>query len=377
MSIICKTIISALEELAPKSLATDWDNVGLLIGNETQIIDKVIVTLDIDLETVERIIAQEGSANILIVSHHPIIFPSISAIRTDETYGKMISKILKHDICVYAMHTNLDIAVGGINDILAEKLNLRCIEPLEKTYSEQLYKLVSFVPELHLNSVREALSEAGAGHIGNYSHCTFTTLGTGTFLPLENTNPYIGTEGTLECVSEYRLETIVPEKYKDTAIEAMLKAHPYEEVAYDLIPLKNQGESLGLGRVGYLEAPMRVEDFINYLKDVLNISHVNTAGIRNINETVEKIAVCGGAGASLIKSAALCGAEIYVTGDVKYHEAQEAANLGLIVMDAGHFSTENIFIPKIADYLRKYIIDHYWKLEITENHLSRNVFKIF
>ena len=377
MSIICKTIISHLEELAPKHLAANWDNVGLLIGSETQKIDKVIVTLDVDLETIERIIDEENSKNILIVSHHPVIFPSISSIRTDETYGKMISKIFKHDISVYSMHTNLDIASGGINDILAEKLNLKNTKPLEIISSEQLYKIVCFLPKSHLNKVRDALAEAGAGHIGNYSNCTFATLGTGTFLPLENTKPYIGTQGNLESVAEYRLETIVPESFKDNAINAMLKEHPYEEVAYDVIPLKNDGKPLGLGRFGYLENPVKMVDFISQLKELLNISHVNTAGIKDLNQTIQKVAVCGGSGSNLIKKAALSGADIYVTGDLKYHDAQEAVNLGLMVIDAGHFSTENIFVPKIVDYLQKYTIDHNIELEIIENASSKNIFKFY
>src|SRR5699024_9891248 len=237
-------IFQSLELWAPKSLAYDWDNVGLQVGSKHDVTSGVLVTLDVTEAVVDEAI--EKNANV-ILAHHPITFRPLSAIEFDSVKGKVIKKLIQNNITVYASHTNLDIASGGVNDLLSEAIGLENVQPLIPTQTESLVKLVVFTPVDYVQQVVDALSEAGAGHIGNYSHCTFQSPGQGTFKPLEGTNPFIGTQDTIERVDEIKVETIVKEKDLHTIVTAMTKAHPYEEVAYDIVPLKNEGETLGIG----------------------------------------------------------------------------------------------------------------------------------
>jgi dinuclear metal center YbgI/SA1388 family protein len=372
MPVTSQMIIDKMEEAAPAKLALEWDNIGLLTGDPSEIIHKIIVTLDVTKETVEKACKTEKT---MIISHHPLILKAINSIRRDMPQGKLIASIIKNDVAVYSSHTNMDIAKDGINDILAGKLGLLNTVPLEKTFREKLYKIIVFVPENHLETVRQAMTSEGAGHIGNYSGCTFDTAGTGAFLPLAGANPYIGTTGQIEYVNERRLETVVSESLKKKVIAAMLKAHPYEEVAYDEILLENPGKSYGLGRVGDLAKPVSVDEFINLVKSVLKISHVNIAGKKDKN--IARAAVCGGSGAGLAHCAAVLGADIFVTGDVKYHEAQAALDAGLIIVDAGHFPTENIFVPHVVNYLKKCASENNWDIKIEGMIETQNIFSVY
>ena len=225
MSIKCQVVIEAMEQLAPRRLAESWDNVGLLIGSPTQNINKIIVTLDVTPAVVD--FAIQNSVD-MIIAHHPLIFKGITNIRLDLPQGLLLSRLLKADIAVFASHTNLDITQGGVNDVLADKFKLVNTKPLTLTYTEKLFKLAVFIPRTHVEEVRSAIMNAGAGHIGNYSHCAFQTEGIGMFMPLSGTKPFLGKPGKLEYVPEYCLETIVPEGISKKVISAMLKAHPYE-----------------------------------------------------------------------------------------------------------------------------------------------------
>jgi dinuclear metal center YbgI/SA1388 family protein len=324
-------IISLFETLAPKELAEEGDKIGLQIGRLNQKIEKVMVTLDVLEEVVDEAV-EKGVK--LIIAHHPPLFRSLKAIRTDTVQGRMIEKLIKNDIAVYAAHTNLDVAKGGVNDLLAEALELRDTKVLLPTYQEKLKKLAVFVPEEDEEKVRKALGEAGAGHIGNYSHCSFSHKGTGRFLPGEGSEPHIGEKGNLEKVHEVKIETIYPAKAEKKVLQAMLKSHPYEEVAYDIVPLDNKGETLGLGRVGKLDSEMSLEDFASFLKAKLEVENVRVTG--NLAHTVKKVAVLGGDGNKFIHSAKFSGADVFVTGDLYYHTAHDAMMLGLNVLDAGH-----------------------------------------
>lgn len=324
-------IISLFETLAPKELAEEGDKIGLQIGRLNQKVDKVMVTLDVLEEVVDEAI-EKGVK--LIIAHHPPLFRSLKAIRTDTVQGRLIEKLIKNDIAVYAAHTNLDVAKGGVNDLLAEALLLEDTKPLVTTQKEKLKKLAVFVPEEDAEKVRKALGDAGAGYIGNYSHCSFSYKGTGRFLPGEGTDPHIGERGKLEEVHEVKIETIYPEKLEKKVLTALLKNHPYEEVAYDLIPLENEGEELGLGRVGKLESAMSLKEFASFLKEKLGVENVRITG--NLNDSVRKVAVLGGDGNKYIHSAKFSGADVFVTGDLYYHTAHDAMMIGLNVLDAGH-----------------------------------------
>lgn len=339
-------IINILNQIAPPRLAEKWDNVGLIIGDYSAEVDKVMVALDVTEAVLDEAILQGVQ---LIIAHHPMIFSELKTIRADQPVGRLILKAIQNGVNIFAAHTNLDIADGGINDLLAKRLGLSEVKPLAVTSTETLYKIVVFVPAGYEEDVRNALGDAGAGWIGNYSHCTFQTVGSGTFKPLAGTQPFIGHEGELEKVKEVRLETIVTAGKLNRALKAMLKIHPYEEVAYDLYPLANEGETLGLGRIGYLAEPTLYREVIARVKDALNIPYLHYAG--NLERAIKKVALCSGSGASFIQKAAFQGADLYITGDVKFHEAQLAESLNLALIDAGHYNTEIIVVQYLFDLL--------------------------
>lgn len=345
----CKEIVDYLEQFVPLKLSQNWDNSGLLLGDPEQQIKKILVVLDITYEVVEEAIRKKVD---LIITHHPLIFKSLNNIRKDNPLGNLIFRLIQNNIGVYSVHTNLDIVPNGVNDVLASTLQLEDVELLEVLSTEPLKKIVVFTPLDHIEVVREAMARAGAGFIGNYSDCSFITKGIGTFRPLEGANPYIGEEGTLEHVEEGRIETIVPESMLKKVIEAMLKVHPYEEVAYDVYNVENTNRKYGFARIGRLSQPMELGDFIKKVKEVLNINMVKAAG--DLRTEVKKVVVSAGAYSSNIaKIAKKKGADVIVTGDLKYHEAREIVSLGLCAVDAGHFATENVIISVLCEYLSK------------------------
>jgi dinuclear metal center YbgI/SA1388 family protein len=371
MSVKCQVIMDAMETLAPRYLAESWDNVGLLVGSPAQTIAKIMICLDVSEAIIQRAIAEQVD---LIISHHPLIFKPFKNLRTDLAQGRLLAELLKANIAVYAAHTNLDTATGGVNDVLAQKLNLHKVEPLTISYQEELVKLVVFVPIEYARLVQEAIGKAGAGHIGNYSHCSFQVAGKGSFLPLPGTKPFIGKQGELETVEEVRIETIMPQKITNKVVKAMLKVHPYEEVAYDLYPMKNTGEKNGLGRIGQLEQPMQAEEFAHKAKLALNIANVRLVGEKH--KMIKKVALCSGSGAEFIGKAAYAGADILVTGDVKYHEAQKALECGIQLLDAGHFGTEMPIAKTVAEYLEQCNAKGKWNVDISYDTLSKDLFTI-
>lgn len=349
MAVSCRTLIKAIEKLAPPRLAEKWDNVGLLVGDPQGEVTGVLIALDLTHEVIEE--AMTVKANFILV-HHPPIFHPLKRLTTTEPEGRVLLAALRHNIHVYAAHTNLDKVLGGVSDQLAHVLGLTDLKPLSSPETEPQFKLVVFVPESHEEQVRKAIGDAGAGFIGNYSHCTFRTPGTGTFLPREGADPYLGQVGRIEEAAEYRLETIVPKRLLSPVIEAMLNAHPYEEVAYDLYPLALEEPVMGaLGRVGRLEQPITEEQLIALVKERLQLSSVKV--VPGSGDSVQQVAVCGGSGGSLVRSAAQKGAQVLITGDVGYHEGQLAQSLGLMVIDAGHGPTERVVLPWLKIQLQQ------------------------
>lgn len=326
------SVFQVMEAWAPLSLAYDWDNVGLQVGTANASVKKVMITLDVLESVVDEAIEKEVD---LIIAHHPLLFKPLHQINMQTPIGRVINKLIKHQITVYASHTNLDITPGGVNDLLCEQLGLTKQKNLIDIRTEQLLKLAVYVPVTHMEAVRNALNIAGAGHIGNYSHCTFQTKGQGIFKPLEGTIPYSGEENELTFVDEVKLETIVKEKNLSTVIQAMTKTHPYEEVAYDIIPLMNEGETYGLGRIGVLKNKMTLENLTNQVKEAFDCSSMRVTGA--LEKEVQKVAVLGGSGEKYIHEAKKMGADVYITGDMTFHVAQHAQEIGLAVIDAGHY----------------------------------------
>jgi dinuclear metal center YbgI/SA1388 family protein len=339
-------VIQLMEELAPKHYAVPDDKIGLQLGTLHKEISHVLIALDVNDKVVDE--AVRLGAN-LIIAHHAIIFRPLTHLQTDSAAGRLYEKLIKNDIAVYIAHTNLDVAEGGVNDMMADAIGLTGLAPLDLVYTDKLKKLVVFVPEDHLDSVRQALYKAGAGSLGAYSNCSFHTDGIGTFMPEAGSAPFIGTQGKQEQVRELRLETIIPQSIERKAIQAMLKAHPYEEVAYDLYALDIQGHSYGLGRVGKLAEPMTLRALGQLVKAAYNIPAIRFVG--DSERKVQKIAVLGGSGGRYVKHALFAGADVLITGDIDYHTAQDAEAAGLCLIDPGH-NVEKILKRGVAEYLR-------------------------
>ena len=328
-------VIRVMERIAPKSLAFEGDRIGLQVGSRNQPVKRVMVTLDVLESVVDEAIEKEVD---LIIAHHPFIFKPFQEINWDSEKGKIAKKLLTHEISVFVAHTNLDIAKGGVNDLLMEKLGFEHTDVLVETTTEKLYKLVIHVPKDHENELRNALAEAGAGYIGNYSHCTFNLEGIGTFKPQEGADPYIGSANELERVEEYRMDTIVPESILDLTIELAKQAHPYEEMAYDVYPLHLKGDPYGLGRIVTMDEPMTLKELAEQVKEAYHVPNLRFVG--NPNKTIRTIAVIGGDGNKYIAHAKRMGADVLITGDVYFHTAHDALGMGLAMIDPGHHIEE-------------------------------------
>lgn len=346
MSVKCASIFRLIEDIAPPCLAESWDNCGLQVGDPQAEVEKALLTIDVSI-AVAREAVDRGAG--LIISHHPLMIKPLKNINTRQPMGELISFLIRNGITVYSAHTNLDAANGGVNSALAERLGLTGTAILQQTGRARFYKLVVFVPVEHEENVRAAVLGAGAGWIGNYSHCSFMARGIGTFKPLAGSRPFYGKTGELEQVEEARLETIVPAGILDKAVGAMLDSHPYEEVAYDILPLENRSTSCGLGRVGKLAEPVALCQFAKTVKEILGLPAVRLGGMPD--GIVKTVAVCGGSGADLWPDALSAGADTIVTGDVKYHTAQEITAAGMNFIDAGHYGTESVVLPVLLKYL--------------------------
>ncbi len=349
MSILVKDILKIIQNIAPESLAEDWDNSGIQLLPGINEIGKILICLEINEEVMKE--SMENGID-LIVTHHPLIFSPLKKITSENRTGEIIINLLKKNIMVYSAHTSFDSAYGGNNDYLAEVMGLENVRLLRDYSVTGYYKLIVFVPEESLDKVRNAICDAGAGEINNYSRCTFYHKGTGTFMPNINADPYIGKADKLEKVSEYRLESIVPGEKLEKVLSCMISAHPYEEPAYDVLKLENKINSEGLGRIGDLKQESTLEEICYMIKNKLVIeepvSFVGTAEKR-----IKTIGICTGSGVDLLQDAINNGCQLFITGDVKYHDAHFARQSGIALIDAKHFHTEKIFVKNMADKLNK------------------------
>jgi dinuclear metal center YbgI/SA1388 family protein len=340
-----REIAEAVERIAPGALAEDWDNSGLQVGDPGGEVERILVALTPLPEVFEE--AEEIGATFLLF-HHPLIFRALDSVDLTSYPGDLIARAIKGNITVYAAHTNYDAAPGGVSVALAEALGLRGPLGIVAPRGE-MCKLVVFVPEENADEMADALTEAGAGTIGGYTHCTFRVSGTGTFVGREGTHPYAGEKGRLERVSELRLETVVPAHAAPRAVAGARAAHPYEEPALDIYPIEGHPEGCGYGRIGRLPEPLTPEKLCDYVSESLGfparlVANPDTA------QRIGHVAVLGGSGGSFIREAAASGADAYVTGDLDYHDALLAESLGLIAIDAGHAATE---LPSLAPLARR------------------------
>jgi dinuclear metal center YbgI/SA1388 family protein len=363
-----QTVIQLFEQLAPKYYAVPEDKIGLQLGSLNKEIKNILVTLDVTDEVVEEAIQGEVD---LIIAHHAIIYRPLQQLQTDSPAGRLYEKLIKHDIAVYIAHTNLDVAEDGINDMMANAMDLRDLSCLEEVHTEKLNKLVVFVPKESHDNVLQAIFAAGAGWIGQYSHCSFNMTGIGTFLPQEGTNPFAGKPGSLSREEEIRIETIVPQSLQRKVVQAMLKAHPYEEVAYDLYPMDLKGRSFGLGRVGKLPEAVSLKDLAEQVKEAYDVPMVRVVG--DLNRTLKKAAVLGGAGSRYVRHAIFAGADVLITGDIDYHTAHDALAAGLAIIDPGH-NVEKIMKSHITAYMLERMKEKKYQTKVKASQINTEPF---
>jgi dinuclear metal center YbgI/SA1388 family protein len=335
-----------LDTVIPLSFQEEYDNSGLQIGFPRSEVSSALLTIDITEEVIDE--AVKKGCN-LIVSHHPLIFKDLKKITGQSFTERIVSRAIKEDIAIYSAHTNLDSVNFGVSRKMASELNLKNVNVLVPL-KNRLLKLVTFVPESHLEVVRNVLFEAGAGVIGDYNKCSFTVAGRGSYRAGDYANPFAGEIGKTHFENEIRLETVLFSHDKTGIIKALIDAHPYEEVAYDLYPLDNDNCDAGLGCTGEFDQPVSETDFLNLISSTFKAS-----GIRHSKLTghmVKRVALCGGSGASLIKNAIASGADAYVTADIKYHNFFDADNMILLV-DSGHFESEKFTTGILYDLIIK------------------------
>jgi dinuclear metal center YbgI/SA1388 family protein len=328
-----KDLTASLEQFAPLALQENYDNCGLLTGSSETEVKGVLITLDVTEEVVEEAIKKECN---LIIAHHPIIFKGLKKLTGSNYVERTIIKALKNDIAIYAIHTNLDNVMGGVNSKICQKLDLKNTRILSPKM-HQLKKLVTFIPLENTEKILKAIYDAGAGQIGNYSECSFKVEGTGSFKPNEAADPAIGSANKVEFVKENRVEVIFPGYLEKKVLSALIKSHPYEEPAFDVNQLENNNKDIGSGMIGELGHAMEETAFLQYLKEKMGlkvIKHTKLTG-----KKISKVAVCGGSGSFLLKDALKAGAEVFVSSDFKYHEFFNAEN-DIIIADIGHYESE-------------------------------------
>lgn len=341
-----REITQYLESLAPLSTQESYDNSGLIVGDPDELIRGVLVSLDCIEATVDEAI--EKGAN-LIIAHHPIVFKGLKQFNGANYIERTVIKAIRNSIAIYAIHTNFDHYLFGVNREIGERMglnNLRVLAPK----SNVLTKLVFFVPESHSKVVLDAVFEAGAGRIGNYTDCSFQVPGTGTYRPGEHANPYEGNRGEVSRVDELRVEVLVENAHLSRVVRAMKSAHPYEEVAYEMYALSNQNQDMGAGMLGELEVPMEERVFLEKIKTIFRCSVIRHTAF--LNRPIQKVAFCGGSGSFLLNDAKRAGADIFITGDYKYHDFFDAENQ-IVIADIGHFESEQYTSNRLVAILTK------------------------
>lgn len=347
MTCLVGEIIAIMDEIAPPACAEEWDRVGLQVGSPSWEITAALVALDATIEVVEE--AKRKDAG-LIICHHPPLFRPLSRLVVDEPLGALIQRALVDKVAVFAAHTNLDAAELGVSAHLAEILRLKNHEPLISPAFAARLKLVTFVPPEHAERVSAALFKAGAGNIGDYGGCSFRAKGTGTFFPGPASSPAVGEVGKNNQVEEIRLEVVADETDLGEILRALRQSHPYEEPACDIYTIKTPAAS-ALGRVGDLPQPLEVRELARLCSRVLENPGVRWGG--DPRAVVERVAVCGGSGGDMVGAAMKAEAQALVTGDVGYHQAREAVDRGLAIIDAGHYHTERPVVARLAALLRE------------------------
>ncbi len=341
-----RQITNFLENIAPLSSQESYDNCGLIVGDASTEVTNILVSLDCTEDVIQEAIDQNCN---IVVSHHPIVFGGLKKINGKNYVERTVLKAIKNDIAIYAIHTNLDNTFNGVNAEISKRLgliNLRVLQPKKDT----LTKLIVYTPVSHTEQVKQALFDAGAGEIGTYGECSFTVRGTGTYKPLDGSKPFKGEKDIRSEVEEDRVEVLVSNHKLNTVLNALLSAHPYEEVAYDLVPIKNINRFEGAGMIGELPESVNELDFLKIIKNTFACGCVRYTEL--INKPIKKVAVCGGAGSFLLKDAIASNADVYITGDMKYHEFFDAEGR-ILIADIGHYESEQYTSDLIVAFLKE------------------------
>jgi dinuclear metal center YbgI/SA1388 family protein len=341
-----KQITQYLETIAPLAFQESYDNAGLIIGQPEDEISGILITLDITEDILDEAIKKNLN---LVIAHHPIVFSGVKKLNGKNYIERCVSKAIKNDIAIYAAHTNLDGVFGGVNSKICETLqlqNCRMLVPMQGF----LKKLVTFVPVADAEKIRNALFEAGAGHIGNYDSCSFNQNGQGSFKGNEQTNPYVGEKNKLHFEEETRIETIFPKHIQNKVIQALIRSHPYEEVAYDIYPLDNEFSLGGSGMIGELAEPVDEMKFLQNLKEKFHCQVIKYTEL--LGKPIRKVAVCGGSGSGFLSKAIAQNADIFISGDFKYHQFFDAEKR-IIIADIGHYESEQFTKEVFYELLTK------------------------
>ncbi|MEN8157727.1 MAG: Nif3-like dinuclear metal center hexameric protein [Bacteroidota bacterium] len=341
-----KEITGAMESLAPLSFQESYDNSGLQVGDPESEVTGILIALDVTEGVIDE---AAGLGFNLVVSHHPVIFGGLKSLTGRTAPERIVAKAIRQGIAIYSGHTNFDAIAGGVNRKMAGRLGLTGLKILDPLKG-RLKKVAVFVPHDHMEKVRTAMFDAGAGHIGGYDNCSFNLEGSGTFRGSEGTDPFVGEPGEMHQEPETRVETIVPEHLMGRVVKAMVAAHPYEEVAYDVYPLENEMHEAGMGMTGELEDAMDEEVFLNFVKERFGVAMIRHSAL--LGKTVKRVALCGGAGSFLLAKAIRSGADVFITGDLKYHQFFDADGK-IVMMDIGHFESEQFTRDLFYDLLMK------------------------
>ncbi len=341
-----KEVISYLETIAPPIYQESYDNAGLIIGHPDTELKGVLFCLDSTEAVVDEAI-QKGCN--LIIAHHPIVFSGLKRFNWQNYIERTVMKAIKYDVCIYAAHTNLDNVRHGVNAKISEMLGLVNTQILAPK-KQLLQKLYTFVPTAHSDLVRNALFSAGAGQVGNYDEASFNIVGAGTFRPGADATPFVGAAGKRHYDAEVKIEVVFPKHLQSKVVSMLLKNHPYEEPAYDIITIENANPEIGSGMVGELEEPMKEKVFLKFVKETMNTPVIRHTAL--LNRKIKKVAVCGGSGSQFLGKAMASGADIFITADYKYHQFFDA-NGKIVIADIGHFESEQFTIDLFYEFISK------------------------
>lgn len=362
-------LVNIIETIAPPRLQEQWDNCGLIVGDPQDSVNKVVLALDVSEQAIE--FAAKQKAGLLLV-HHPPLIRAISKVREDQPTGKLLAMAIRSRVAIYAAHTSFDAVLGGLNDYFCELLGLKNVTPLQACDNDNYFKLVTFVPPEFFEQVATAIFQAGGGVIGQYDSCSFREQGMGSFRPLSGAEPFSGSIGEVSNQKEIRLEVRLPRNLSGRIVKAMIEAHPYDEVAYDLYPVIG-GDHWGVGRLGDLAKPMRLSELAQLCKRNLKLPDVRL--VEANKKKIRRAAVCTGGGGSLLSNAITSDATVYITGDVNYHQARDAQAAGLSLIDVGHFGSERIFIQAMKKRLHQSLEDKKITITISTFGKEKNPFR--